>query len=174
MNTENKIAVMEDYNNGVNILVRRNGSSHWVNPLTSVVNFNWSLNEYKTKKSFAEAAVEYTRNLDFSDLPNPTNLKSECAALMYEAFLQMDVNKVVIKSSDHFFVNLIDYENDTVTVTIYYFEKKFARSFVVDRDSGANDERDIASNAAIQILSEAEYQALPAELKNNGTTYLTY
>lgn len=174
MTIEDKTSIMKEYDEGSNVLIRRNGSSHWTNPQTSVVKFNWSLNEYKIKKNFAEAAVQYVRSLDFSDLPNPANLKSECVSLLYEAFLQTDVNKVVIKTSDHFFVNIIDYENDTLTVSIFYYEKQFNRAFIVDRDSGLNDEKDISSNVAIQVLSESEYQALPEEVKNNGTTYLTY
>ena len=174
ISTDKKIEVMNQYNDGANILLRRLGAPHWYNAaVKNNIQFNWSTNEYKTKKDFTDAVLNYVSNVDFSSLPNPTTLKTECMALLTEAFLLLDVNKIVIKQSDHFFVNIMDYENEKVTVGIYYFAQKFNFAFEATEEEGIIDKDNLSSNS-IQLMPDAEYQALSEELKNNGTTYLTY
>ena len=172
--TSKKIEIMNQYKEGANILLRRVGAPHWANPaVKNNIQFNWSTNEYKTKKTFTDAVIDNVRNMDFSSLPNPELLKGECIALLTEAFLLLDVNKIVIKQSEHFFVSIMDYENDKVTVGMYYFEHKFNFALEASEEEGIIDSDELTPNS-IQLMPEAEYQALSDELKNNGTTYLTY
>lgn len=174
ISTDKKIEVMSQYKEGANILLKRVGAQHWSNPaVKNNIQFNWSTNEYKTKKDFTDAVLNYVSNVDFSSLPNSTTLKTECIALLTEAFLLLDVNKIVIKQSEHFFVNVMDYENEKVTVGIYYFAQKFNFAFEATEEEGIIDKDNLSANA-IQLMPDAEYQALSDELKNNGTTYLTY
>lgn len=172
--TSKKIEIMNQYKDGANILLKRVGAPHWANVVEKdKVQFNWSTNEYKTKKTFTDAVIDNVRNMDFSSLPNPEILKGECISLLTEAFLLLDVNKIVIKQSEHFFVSIMDYENDKVTVGIYYFEQKFNFALEASEEEGIIDSDELTPNS-IQLMPEAEYQALSDELKNNGTTYLTY
>lgn len=174
ISTEKKIQIMNEYKDGANVLLRRVGAQHWTNvAVRDKVQFNWSTNEYKSKRDFSEPILNYVRNLDFSSLPNPDTLKAECVELLYEAFYLLDVNKIVIKQSEHFFVNLMDYENDKVMVGIYYFSQKFNFNIEATEEDGIIDTVAPVNNS-IQLIPEAEYQALSDEARNDGTTYLTY
>ena len=73
ISTDKKIEVMSQYKEGANILLKRVGAQHWSNPaIKDNIQFNWSTNEYKTKKDFTDAVLNYVSNVDFSSLPNST------------------------------------------------------------------------------------------------------
>ena len=74
ISTDKKIEVMSQYKEGANILLKRVGAQHWSNPaIKDNIQFNWSTNEYKTKKDFTDAVLNYVSNVDFSSLPNSTS-----------------------------------------------------------------------------------------------------
>ena len=70
ISTDKKIEVMSQYKEGANILLKRVGAQHWSNPaIKNTIQFNWSTNDYKTKKDF-RSHHDYIEPLDFINFIN--------------------------------------------------------------------------------------------------------
>ena len=93
ISTDKKIEVMSQYKEGANILLKRVGAQHWSNPaIKNNIQFNWSTNEYKTKKDFVNVVLGAYVNNNLVG-PNYILTNNDRVSLLYNKNKSLSLKK---------------------------------------------------------------------------------